>query len=88
MAAGIAPSRTAVLQDPDVLRNNPHFRAHLSTFHQATARPRSPLYPAISNILQRYFSRVLAYRDVDVPAEAAKADAQINRLLELGRSGH
>ena len=86
MSAGIAPSRAAVLEDPDVLRTNPHFRAHLSMFHHATARPRSPLYPAISNILQRYFSRVLAYREVDVPAEASQADAQINRLLELGRS--
>jgi multiple sugar transport system substrate-binding protein len=87
-SAGIAPSRTAVLEDPGVLKANPHFRAQLSMFHHATARPRSPLYPAISNILQRYFSRVLAYRDVDVPAEAAKADAQINRLLELGLSAH
>lgn len=86
LAAGIAPSRAAVLTDPDVLRTNPHFLAHLSMFHHATARPRSPLYPAISNILQRYFSRVLAYRDADVPAEAAKADAQINRLLELSRA--
>ena len=86
MSAGIAPSRAAVLEDPDVLRTNPHFRAHLSMFQHATVRPRSPLYPAISNILQRYFSRVLAYREVDVPAEASQADAQINRLLELGRS--
>jgi multiple sugar transport system substrate-binding protein len=86
LAAGIAPSRNAVLEDPSVLQANPHFRAHLAMFHHATARPRSPLYPAISNILQRYFSRVLAYRDANVPAEAARADAQINRLLELGRT--
>jgi multiple sugar transport system substrate-binding protein len=86
LAAGIAPSRTAVLEDEEVLRANPHFRAHLSMFHNATARPRTPLYPAISNTLQRYFSKALAYRDVDLPAEAAQADRQINRLLELGQS--
>ncbi|HJR75601.1 MAG TPA: ABC transporter substrate-binding protein [Nitrospiraceae bacterium] len=86
LAAGIAPSRRTILEDEEVLRANPHFRAQLSMFPRATARPRTPLYPAISNILQRYFSRVLAYRDADVPAEAAKADAQINRLLELGRT--
>jgi multiple sugar transport system substrate-binding protein len=86
LAAGIAPSRAAVLQDEQVLEANPHFRAQLAMFDRATARPRTPLYPAVSNILQRYFSRALAYRDVDLPAEAKRADAQINRLLEVGRS--
>lgn len=86
LAAGIAPSRTAVLEDERVLQANPHFRAQLAMFESAIARPRTPLYPAISNILQRYFSRVLAYRDVDMPAEAAKADQQINRLLKLSQS--
>lgn len=86
LAAGIAPSRAAVLQDERVLKANPHFRAQLAMFHSATARPRTPLYPAVSNILQRYFSKALAYRDVDLPAEAQQADMQINRLLELGRS--
>jgi multiple sugar transport system substrate-binding protein len=88
LAAGIAPSRAAVLQDEQVLKANPHFRAQLAMFERATARPRTPLYPAVSNILQRYFSKALAYRDVDLPAEAAKADAQIDRLLELGRRGY
>jgi multiple sugar transport system substrate-binding protein len=87
LAAGIAPSRSAVLEDEIVLEANPHFRAHLAMFEHATARPRTPLYPAISNVLQRYFSRVLSYRDADVPAEAATADSRINRLLELGRLG-
>jgi multiple sugar transport system substrate-binding protein len=84
--AGIAPSRTAVLEEEQVLHANPHFQAQRAMFHNATARPRTPLYPAISNILQRYFSKALAYRDVDLPAEAATADRQINRLLQLGRS--
>ncbi|MET0515621.1 MAG: ABC transporter substrate-binding protein, partial [Nitrospiraceae bacterium] len=57
LTAGIAPSRTALLQDETVLRANPQFRAQLAMFHSATQRPRTPLYPAISNILQRYFSR-------------------------------
>ena len=86
LAAGIAPSRAAVLQDERVLEANPHFRAQLAMFDSATARPRTPLYPAISNVLQRYFSRALAYRDVDLVAEATQADIQINRLLDVGRS--
>ena len=86
LAAGIAPSRAAVLQDEQVLEANPHFRAQLAMFHGATSRPRTPLYPAISNILQRYFSRALAYRDVNLRAEAERADAQIDRLLQIGRS--
>jgi len=83
LTAGIAPSRTAVLQDETVLQANPQFRAQLAMFHGATERPRTPLYPAISNILQRYFSRALAFQDVDLATEAGRADAQINRLLEL-----
>jgi multiple sugar transport system substrate-binding protein len=85
LAAGIAPSRAAVLQDEHVLGANPHFRAQLAMFRSATARPRTPLYPAISNILQRYFSRALAYRDVNLLAEAEQADVQIDRLLSLDR---
>jgi multiple sugar transport system substrate-binding protein len=85
LAAGIAPSRAAVLQDEHVLEANPHFRAQLAMFRSATARPRTPLYPAISNILQRYFSRALAYRDVNLLAEAEQADVQIDRLLSLDR---
>ena len=54
LTAGIAPSRMAVLQDETVLRANPQFRAQLAMFHGAIERPRTPLYPAISNILQRY----------------------------------
>lgn len=85
LTAGIAPSRTAILEDERVLEANPHFRAQLAMFEHAVARPRTPLYPAISNILQRYFSRALAYREIDLPAEARRADEQINRLLLLSR---
>ena len=41
LAAGIAPSRAAVLQDEQVLEANPHFRAQLAMFHGATSRPRT-----------------------------------------------
>ncbi len=82
--AGIAPSRTALFRDPAVLDAQPFYRDQFAVFQGTSPRPRSPLYPALSHILQRYFSRALAFRtDIDLPAEAAAADRQINRLLAL-----
>jgi hypothetical protein len=41
------------------------------------------VYPIVSHILQRYFSRVLAFPETDIVEEAKEADRQINRFLEL-----
>lgn len=81
--AGIAPSRQSLFSDPDLLAAAPQLRNHFAVLRSATARPRSPLYPAISHALQRYFSRALAIDDLDLVHEATMADAQINRLLSL-----
>ena len=81
--AGIAPSRTALFTDPVLLNAKPFFRDQFAVFQGTSPRPRSPLYPALSHILQRYFSRALAIPELDLPAEAASADWQINRLLDL-----
>lgn len=79
----LAPSRTALYSDQDVLKAAPQFRDQFAVFQAATPRPRTPVYPAVSHILQRYFSRALAFADVDLEAEATSADRQINRLLRL-----
>ena len=83
--AGIAPSRTALFSDPDLLAASPQLRNHLAILQAATPRPRSPIYPALSHLLQRYFSRALAVQDLDLRQEAAITDAHINRLLALTR---
>ena len=81
--AGIAPSREALFSDPEVLARAPQLRNQRAVLHAATPRPRSPVYPAISHLLQRYFSRALAVDQLDLAEEAAVTDAHINRLLAL-----
>ena len=84
--AGIAPSRQALFSDPDLLAAMPQLGNHLAVLKSATARPRSPLYPAMSHLLQRYFSRALATHEINLAQEAASTDAHIDRLLELTRT--
>ncbi len=81
--AGIAPSRVALFTDPSLLTSRPFFHDQLPILERTSPRPRSALYPALSHILQRYFSRALAFRNIDLPAEAAAADRQLDRLLAL-----
>jgi multiple sugar transport system substrate-binding protein len=86
--AGIAPSRISLYADPAVLKAHPFYRDQFRVFQGTTPRPRSPLYPAISHILQRYFSRALAFpADSDLHLEALGADRQINLLLDV-TAGH
>lgn len=84
--AGIAPSRQALFSDADLLVTMPQLNNHFAVLQSATARPRSPVYPAVSHLLQRYFSRALAIDDIDLAQEAALTDAHIDRLLALTRT--
>ncbi len=79
----LAPSRITLYRDQEVLEANPQYQSFLPVFQTAAPRPRTPVYPIISNILQRYFSRVLAFPDADILQEALIADWQINRYLAL-----
>lgn len=81
--ASLAPSRLALYADPEVLRANPQYRELFPIFQTARSRPRTPVYPIVSHILQRYFSRVLAFPGTDIREEAEEADAKINRFLTL-----
>ena len=85
--ASLAPARKALFSDPEVLKANPQFREQFAVFQTAIPRPRTPVYPAVSNILQRYFSRALSSPGIDLKSEAASADKQINRLLRLAQRG-
>ncbi|HET9962243.1 MAG TPA: ABC transporter substrate-binding protein [Nitrospiraceae bacterium] len=83
LEGGIAPSRRALYDDPQVLAASPHLTNHLAVLQSATPRPRTAAYPAVSHLLQSYFSRALSLEHFDMTQEAAKTDAQIDRLLLL-----
>lgn len=86
--ATLAPSRIMLYSDPEVLQANPQYEALFPVFQTAKPRPRTPVYPMVSHILQRYFSRVLAFPETDILEEAKLADRQINRFLELVPGGN
>ncbi|RMH35474.1 MAG: ABC transporter substrate-binding protein [Nitrospirae bacterium] len=83
MHASLAPSRIALYRDDAVLQANPQYRALFPVFQTARPRPRTPVYPIISHILQRYFSRVLAFPRLDIREEAEEAQRMIERFERL-----
>lgn len=83
VSAGRAPTRLALYDDPEVIRANPQFADMSHAFKNARPRPRSPLYPAISDVLQRYFHTAIIEPGSDIPALAHKACAEINQLTAL-----
>jgi trehalose/maltose transport system substrate-binding protein len=83
--AGLAPTRKALYDDGDILKADPQFRSMKDVFLTAYPRPRSPLYPAISNILQRYFSSAISDRNSDIEGEARKASQEMEKIIALTR---
>jgi multiple sugar transport system substrate-binding protein len=79
--AGKAPARRALYRDPGVLAANPHFADLLPVFETATPRPRTPIYPRISHILQRYLHQAIADPRSPLERLAQDAQAQIEREL-------
>jgi len=86
LEAGIAPSRRALYDDPELLEVNPQLGNHLAVLQSAVPRPRTPAYPAVSHLLQSYFSRALSMERFDLRHEAAATEAQINRLLAITKA--
>ncbi len=85
MKASLAPARKALFSDPETLQANPQFQDQFAVFQTATPRPRTPVYPAVSNIMQRFFSRALTASDENLKAAALDADRKIDRLLRLAQ---
>lgn len=83
LKAGLAPARSTLYQDADILQVYPQFKSMRDVFITACPRPQSPLYPAVSNVLQRYFSRVLADPGLDIEAEARDASRSMEKILKL-----
>lgn len=84
---GKAPTRTALFDDEEILKANPQFADMRDVFLQAYPRPRTPLYPAVSNILQRYFSKAISDSAFDIRSGAIKAAGDIDKLLEISSPG-
>jgi multiple sugar transport system substrate-binding protein len=85
LRGGRAPTRAALYDDPEVLAVNPQFADLKGVFLTARPRPRSPLYPAISNALQRYFSGAISGAAPDLERAAADAAAEIERIVAMTR---
>jgi multiple sugar transport system substrate-binding protein len=77
--ASKAPARRALYKDPDVLKANPHFAQLAPVFETAAPRPRSPIYPQISHILQRTFHAAISDPESDVAALAKDAAEKISK---------
>lgn len=60
MVGGRLPTRLSVYQDAEVQTVNPYYRELLPHFLASKPRPVSPHYPAISEIMQVNFHRVLS----------------------------
>lgn len=83
LEAGLAPTRLSVYQDPDIKTKMPHLSAFLPAFEHARPRPLSPLYPMISQELQRFFSKAIINRSSDIPRLARATSRKIRQLLNL-----
>lgn len=82
--AGLAPTRRSVYDDHDVQEKMPHLKAFLPAFETARPRPRSPVYPMISQELQRFFSKAIVDKESDIKRLAKRTSARIEKLVTLG----
>jgi multiple sugar transport system substrate-binding protein len=81
--SGKAPTRKVLYRDTDVLKANPHFVDMKEVFLSAYPRPKSPLYPALSHILQRYFSKAISSPDSNIEEEAKESSREIEKIVSL-----
>jgi len=77
---GWNPCRIDVYQAPEIKRKLPHLIVLKDVFENAVARPSSPYYSQISQILQRHINSALALKES--PREALKnAQKEIDAIL-------
>ena len=87
LKAGRAPARKGLYEDAEILASYPHFRDMHEVFLTAYPRPGTPLYPAVSNVLQRYFSRAISSPDINLEKEAKGAAEEIEKILAMEKGG-
>lgn len=83
LKAGRAPTRKVLYDDIEILQAYSHFSKLKDVFLTAYPRPRTPLYPSVSHILQRYFSRAISNPSSDIKKEAKTASEEIEGILAL-----
>lgn len=83
--ASQAPARKSVYNDPEVLEKNPHFTQLMKVFENTRPRPKLPLYPLYSAILQQFYQRAIAFPDSSIEELASEADRKVGKLLDLQR---
>jgi multiple sugar transport system substrate-binding protein len=81
--SGKAPTREALYNNEEILKANPHFKRMKDVFLTAYPRPLTPLYPSLSNIMQRYFSKIISSTDTDIVKEADDASKEMNKILSM-----
>ena len=84
LGAGLAPTRTLVYRDIEVQKKMPHLNAFLPAFEMARPRPLSPIYPMISQELQRFFSKAIVESLSDLSVLTDATSARIEKLVRLG----
>jgi len=80
MQLGWNPGRQDLYDDPDILKQAPHFKALGEVFRSARPRPLVPYYTQISAIAQQHINSVLAGNAAPQEALAA-ADREIRAVL-------
>lgn len=76
---GLAPTRSAVFDDPTLGKANPFMQSLKSVFVGALPRPVTPAYPQVSLVLQSQISKALTSGDVAGSLAAAKT--QIEQII-------
>jgi len=62
----------------------PHLKTFLPAFEKARPRPLSPVYPMISQELQRFFSRAIVEKKSDLSNLVRETSAKLEKLFKLG----
>ena len=83
LEAGLAPTRKSVYEDPTIQQKMPHLIAFLPSFEKAASRPPSPIYPMLSQELQRFFSTAIIKKNVALPSLARTSAGRLKKLLAL-----
>jgi multiple sugar transport system substrate-binding protein len=84
LTIGYKPTRKALYEDPDLLREQPFVAALYPIFMKARPRPVTPYYMMITQVLQPEFSAVLS--GIKTPEAALdSAQKQIEHILEADR---
>lgn len=78
------PARETAYRDAELLEERPALRSFYEAVAVARPRPRSPVYPAISNAMSAQVNALLR-GEQDVEATAGAVQAQIKAALENGQ---